>query len=83
MASGPPPESYVTYFWTTSNSADESDNEMDPKNLHTITVLESRTTIENGTTGLRTWRASHVLARYLILHPGTDLFPRRRISPRF
>ncbi|THH12287.1 hypothetical protein EW146_g7761 [Bondarzewia mesenterica] len=39
--------------------------------LNSTTLLESRMTIESGTTGLRTWRASFVLAKYLILHPGT------------
>ena len=34
------------------------------------TLLESRTTIEAGTTGLRTWSASLVLAEYLITNPG-------------
>lgn len=32
--------------------------------------MESRTTIERGTTGLRTWLASFVLAHYLTLNPG-------------
>lgn len=33
-----------------------------------ITLLESGTTIENGTTGLRTWSASFALAEYLRKH---------------
>ena len=35
------------------------------------TLLESRTTIEAGTTGLRTWSASLVLGQYLLAHPGS------------
>jgi len=41
------------------------------KHVHShdwITLLESGTTIENGTTGLRTWSASFVLAQYLERH---------------
>lgn len=37
------------------------------------TLLESRTTIEGGTTGLRTWTASFPLAQYLIQNPGALL----------
>jgi hypothetical protein len=40
----------------------------------TATLLESRTTIENGTTGLRTWLASFPLAEYLIQNPGVHLY---------
>ena len=36
---------------------------------HSVTLFESRTTIESGTTGLRTWRASFVLAQFLIQNP--------------
>lgn len=68
-------DSYVTYFfWSTFNQADESDSEVDLTKFYSITVLESRKTVESGTTGLRTWLASHVLAQYLILNPGIDLF---------
>lgn len=35
-----------------------------------MTFLESRTTVESGTTALRTWLASQVLAQYLTMHPG-------------
>lgn len=34
------------------------------------TLMESRNTIENGTTGLKTWKASLVLGQYLLKHPG-------------
>ncbi|OJA15954.1 putative protein 35 [Rhizopogon vesiculosus] len=64
--SGPPPDSYMTYYWkprSSLGSADQNDHE-------NITLLESRTTIESGTTGLRTWRASFVLASYLIANAG-------------
>ncbi|KAH7922694.1 hypothetical protein BV22DRAFT_1037234 [Leucogyrophana mollusca] len=59
--SGPPPQSYVTHYWSPPNN---TSNEYE-----SITLLESRTTIESGTTGLRTWRASLVLAQYLISNP--------------
>lgn len=36
------------------------------------TLLESQTTIEAGTTGLRTWSASLVLAHYLLSNPGVN-----------
>ncbi|KAG1771292.1 hypothetical protein EDD22DRAFT_864227 [Suillus occidentalis] len=59
---GPPPDSYMTYYWKPSSSLASSNR----NNYETITLLESRTTIESGTTGLRTWCASFVLASYLI-----------------
>jgi predicted nicotinamide N-methyase len=61
-SSGPPPDSYVTYYWKPSSSLGSADR----SGHETITLLESRTTIESGTTGLRTWYASFVLASYLI-----------------
>ncbi|KAG2155674.1 hypothetical protein DEU56DRAFT_724194 [Suillus clintonianus] len=63
--SSPPPDSYVTYYWKPPSplgSANQNSHE-------SITLLESRTTIESGTTGLRTWCASFVLASYLIANP--------------
>lgn len=63
---GPPPDSYMTYYWKPSSSLASSNR----KNYETITLLESRTTIESGTTGLRTWCASFVLASYLIANAG-------------
>ncbi|KAF5312270.1 hypothetical protein D9619_002810 [Psilocybe cf. subviscida] len=68
----PPAQSYVTHFWdirASSVKPSSSEATIDASNFHTITLLESRTTIESGTTGLRTWLASFVLAQYLILHP--------------
>ncbi|KAH7906474.1 putative methyltransferase-domain-containing protein [Hygrophoropsis aurantiaca] len=60
--SGPPPQSYTTYYWKSLDVPHDK--------YQSITLLESRKTIESGTTGLRTWRASFVLADYLIAHPG-------------
>jgi protein-lysine N-methyltransferase EEF2KMT len=67
---GPPPESHVTRFWKTGNSGKEEQNGVNMANFQSATLLESRTTVEGGTTGLRTWLASQVLAQYLILHQG-------------
>jgi len=49
---------------------DHWDGEDSRHKYEKITLLESRTTIESGTTGLRTWLASFVLAQYLNSHPG-------------
>lgn len=65
--SGPPPDSYMTYYWKPSSSLCSANR----NSYETITLLESRTTIENGTTGLRTWYASFVLASYLIANAET------------
>jgi protein-lysine N-methyltransferase EEF2KMT len=65
-SSGPPPDSYMTYYWKHPGPLGSAD-----RNSHeSITLLESRTTIESGTTGLRTWRASFVLGNYLIANAG-------------
>jgi hypothetical protein len=67
-AAAPPAPSFVTHYWkpalqsgppvlTVANPSTE---------YHSITLFESRTTIESGTTGLRTWRASFVLAQFLL-----------------
>ncbi|CAL1694583.1 unnamed protein product [Somion occarium] len=66
VGSAPPSPSYVTYFWTTSDGVS-----------HSATLLESRTTIEGGTTGLKTWPASLTLANYLITH--SDVIQNKRI----
>ena len=42
---------------------------MSSTEYHSVTLFESRTTIESGTTGLRTWRAGFVLAQFLIQNP--------------
>ncbi|KAJ7070563.1 putative methyltransferase-domain-containing protein [Mycena amicta] len=59
--SGPPSQSYITHFWNPFADASIS--------YQKTTLLESRTMIEAGTTGMRTWLASLVLAQYLILNP--------------
>jgi len=73
----PPPQSYVTQYWKFEKSVDNGQTIVDTANYHSTTLLESRTTIESGTTGLRTWLASQVLAQYLILYP--DLVNNKRI----
>ncbi|KIJ22166.1 hypothetical protein PAXINDRAFT_95582 [Paxillus involutus ATCC 200175] len=65
---GAPPNSYITHYWYPSDARIRTPP-LEEDSLQTITLLESRTTIEAGTTGLRTWRASLILARYLIQHP--------------
>lgn len=60
----PPSETYTTYLWKTHQPCYGSLG----SNLASVTLLESRTTIEGGTTGLRTWSASYVLAEYLLSH---------------
>ncbi|GJJ09916.1 hypothetical protein Clacol_004140 [Clathrus columnatus] len=56
----PPPPSYSTRFWKQNAKVDGT--------LYLTTILESQTTIESGTTGLRTWNASLALADWLITH---------------
>lgn len=79
----PPPPSFITHYWRPSpRRSYQTEVDLPTISLHsadipdhvTTTLLESRTTIEAGTTGLRTWRASFVLARYLIAHPGRCTF---------
>ncbi|KAJ7729264.1 hypothetical protein DFH07DRAFT_850404 [Mycena maculata] len=65
----PPSQSYITHFWRPPAN--------DLGTYQTTTLLESRTMIEGGTTGLRTWLASLILAQYLILNP--DLVRGKRI----
>lgn len=70
----PPSESYVTHYWRPQNlsgqSCGDSPKLVDLTQYQTATLFESRRIIESGTTGLRTWRASFILAQYLIRHPG-------------
>ncbi|KAH9949381.1 hypothetical protein B0H21DRAFT_131633 [Amylocystis lapponica] len=61
----PPSVSYATYLWRTDAYA----NCAVGPGIESVTLLESRTMIECGTTGLRTWSASLVMAQYLIAHP--------------
>ncbi|KAJ3731907.1 putative methyltransferase-domain-containing protein [Lentinula guzmanii] len=68
----PPSKSFVTYFWKPKLNQVQEHSHQDMVNLthyRSSTLEESRTTIEGGTTGLRTWFASHMLARYLIQNP--------------
>ncbi|KAI0334344.1 hypothetical protein GY45DRAFT_1242518 [Cubamyces sp. BRFM 1775] len=59
-----PSASYVTYLWPSESLPA---NPVYPGYAN-ATLLESRTTIESGTTGLRTWSASLVLAEYFLSH---------------
>jgi protein-lysine N-methyltransferase EEF2KMT len=70
----PPPQSYVTRYWPSQTSSENTRTNVDIANFHSATLLESRTTVESGTTGLRTWLASQVLAQYLIIHP-SKIYP--------
>ena len=58
----PPSPSYVTHYLRLCPKS--------PNAIHRITLLESRTTIEQGTTGLKTWPAAHALAEWFGKHPG-------------
>ncbi|KAI6112469.1 hypothetical protein EDD16DRAFT_1709822 [Pisolithus croceorrhizus] len=71
-----PSDSYITHYWKPLNPSFSSEVEVEPT-YERITLLESRTTIVAGTTGLRTWRASFALAQYLIEH--TDLIAHRGV----
>ncbi|KAL0066545.1 hypothetical protein AAF712_006347 [Marasmius tenuissimus] len=68
----PPTKSFITHLWKSESSAECSDGDIDLASFQTTTLHESRTTIESGTTGLRTWGASLRLAEYLIAHPGSS-----------
>ncbi|KAF8559946.1 hypothetical protein OG21DRAFT_1400944 [Imleria badia] len=61
-----PPNSFITHYW---RFPETHDYPIEVDCYQMVTLLESRTTIEAGTTGLRTWRAGLVLAQYLIQHP--------------
>ncbi|KAI0257246.1 hypothetical protein BJV78DRAFT_1272308 [Lactifluus subvellereus] len=68
----PPPPSFITHYWRAaplSCPLVSTDNISSLMEHRSVTLFESRTTIESGTTGLRTWRASFVLAQYLIRNP--------------
>ncbi|KIJ46490.1 hypothetical protein M422DRAFT_778481 [Sphaerobolus stellatus SS14] len=62
----PPPPCYQTHFWNINTSTQNMS-----ETSRQTTLLESRTMIESGTTGLHTWGASLALAEWLILHPDT------------
>ncbi|KAL1951104.1 hypothetical protein VTO73DRAFT_253 [Trametes versicolor] len=57
-----PPPSYMTYLWPAGTAPTRPVY----SGYASATLLESQTTIEGGTTGLRTWSASLVLAQYLL-----------------
>ncbi|KAF8326370.1 uncharacterized protein EI90DRAFT_1946266 [Cantharellus anzutake] len=69
---GPPAPSYITRFWNAPSS--ESNVRTSRRS---IALLESRTTIEDGTTGMRTWRASLILAEWLIRRP--EIVQKKRV----
>lgn len=72
----PPSCSFVTYFWRPYEMFNKSawkQKLVDVPRYSKATLSENRTTIEKGTTGLRTWLASFVLAQYLISHPSMFL----------
>ena len=58
----PPSPSYITHYLQLFPDT--------PDVIHRVTLLESRTIIEQGTTGLKTWPAAHALAEWLGKHPG-------------
>ncbi|KAF9024092.1 hypothetical protein BDZ89DRAFT_1017730 [Hymenopellis radicata] len=65
----PPSPSYVTYYWRLNPECDANAPSIDFSQYIGATLLESRTLIESGTTGLRTWLSAFQLAHYLISHP--------------
>ncbi|KAF8921859.1 putative methyltransferase-domain-containing protein [Mucidula mucida] len=67
--SRPPAPSYATYYWRLNPECDANAPSIDFSQYISATLLESRTLIESGTTGLRTWLAAFHLAHYLICHP--------------
>ncbi|KAL1732085.1 hypothetical protein EV714DRAFT_282946 [Schizophyllum commune] len=74
----PPSDSYITHFWSMSgDNKNSTDGLIHLEDYRTVTLRESRTTIQDGTTGLRTWLASLVLSEYLINEP--DLIANKRI----
>ncbi|KAG7099775.1 hypothetical protein E1B28_001587 [Marasmius oreades] len=73
----PPNKSFVTHFWKPIISDTGSVRAVDVSQYQTTTLHESRTIIESGTTGLRTWSASLHLAEYIIIH--SDLIRKKRI----
>ncbi|KAG6851383.1 hypothetical protein H0H93_005781 [Arthromyces matolae] len=73
----PPAPSYITHFWEPLLNAPNSPGEVFLDHYETVTLLESRTTIESGTTGMRTWLASFVLADFISQRP--DIIKNKRI----
>ncbi|KAG6846041.1 hypothetical protein H0H87_006405 [Tephrocybe sp. NHM501043] len=69
--------SYITHYWDPLAQASPEPEFISLSSYETVTLLESRTTIESGTTGMRTWLASFVLSEYFTQHP--DLVKNKRI----
>jgi len=67
----PPPPSFITHYWKEDPQSGPllPTHTISPIEHRSVTFFESRTTIEGGTTGLRTWGASFVLAQLLIRNP--------------
>ncbi|KDQ09453.1 hypothetical protein BOTBODRAFT_179004 [Botryobasidium botryosum FD-172 SS1] len=67
----PPSLSYTAHFYAIppSSHSDKDNRRNTISSERTITLLESRTMIEGGTTGLRTWKANYVFAEWLLAHP--------------
>ena len=61
-----PETPYVTYILDTPQDWDGRIGNLKIDDCHICTLLEARTTIGSGSTGLRTWIAGFVLADYLI-----------------
>lgn len=72
-----PSGSYVTYYWPLASL---SERPVDLTQYRTVTLFESRRLIESGTTGLRTWQASFVLAQHLTRYPSKP-YTRHVCSP--
>jgi len=66
----PPSPSYVTYLYTWPFNQDNLGPEKVLAGKRLITLLESHTTIEAGTTGLKTWDASFTLGEWILSNPG-------------
>ncbi|KAG6830344.1 hypothetical protein H0H92_001137 [Tricholoma furcatifolium] len=64
----PPTPSYVTHYWAPYAQPLHNVGRVSLDDYETVTLLESRTTIESGTTGMRTWLASFVLSEFFIQH---------------
>ncbi|KAH9837356.1 putative methyltransferase-domain-containing protein [Rhodofomes roseus] len=62
----PPSASYVTYLWKSSETQRQRASIC--AGVANATLLESRTLVERGTTGLTTWTASISLAEFLFKH---------------
>ncbi|KZP28831.1 hypothetical protein FIBSPDRAFT_917512 [Athelia psychrophila] len=66
LRSRPPSQSHTTQYWTGTPHPLPN---VDLSEWHTLTLLESRTTVEHGTTAMRTWLAARILAQFLVEHP--------------